>query len=200
MAARAINRNILSSFHRKNSWLDFFETSQEYTVPSLVVHIAGMFRFAAQKWLRIEKSCLAIKGQTAGLIFPQNSQEFSTMLVVLHITACTALLHKMAVRAIKGTILFGFHRSSYWWDFNELHMSDHTLFWETYVFVTKTLLVKYWVKVINVDNYVSQNFWETLLLLPSLSIRPLVVHPSSLSLFALHRSNYWSDFNQTLQE
>jgi hypothetical protein len=33
--------------------------------------------------------------------------------------SASTLLHKMAARAKNRKILSGFHRSNYWWDFNE---------------------------------------------------------------------------------
>jgi hypothetical protein len=92
------------------------------------------------KWLpelKKEKSCPAYTGQTAGRIFTKIRRS-SVPFLVVHITACSPLLHKIAVEksclAFKGQATGGISM--------KLHMSDHTLFWETYVFVTKTLLVK----------------------------------------------------------
>jgi hypothetical protein len=48
MPATAMNTKFMSTFHKQNSWRDLVEASQEWSVLSLDVHIAGMFRFAAQ--------------------------------------------------------------------------------------------------------------------------------------------------------
>jgi hypothetical protein len=48
IAARAINRKILSCLHISNYWWDFYQTLQEWSVPSLVVQNTGMFRLSAQ--------------------------------------------------------------------------------------------------------------------------------------------------------
>jgi hypothetical protein len=48
MAARAKNRKILSGLHKSDNWWEFNQTLQERSVLSVVVHITGTFRFAAQ--------------------------------------------------------------------------------------------------------------------------------------------------------
>jgi hypothetical protein len=71
------------------------------------------------KWLpdvKIEKSCQTISGQPTGRVFTKLQR--SSVPSLVHITACSVLLHKMAVRAMNRKILSSFHRSSYWWDFN----------------------------------------------------------------------------------
>ena len=49
MAARNKNRNLLSGFHRSDSWHNIDQTSQEQSEPTIAVHVTG---FTAQKAAR----------------------------------------------------------------------------------------------------------------------------------------------------
>jgi hypothetical protein len=95
MAVRAINRKILSSFHRSSYWWNYNVNSYEWSLPSLVVHIVWHVLLRCTKWL------------------PELKTEYP---------------------------VYGYHRSNCWPDFHQ--NSQDTSFLETYVFVTKTLLVK----------------------------------------------------------
>jgi hypothetical protein len=67
-------------------------------------------------------------------IIDQTADEISTQIhrssvpsLVVHITACSDLLHKMAVRAINRKIL------SYWWDFNEISRVTYIVFGDMFL-------------------------------------------------------------------
>jgi hypothetical protein len=48
MVAIAMNRKFLSDFQRLNCWMDFDITSQELSVPYLVVQVRDRFGFAVE--------------------------------------------------------------------------------------------------------------------------------------------------------
>jgi hypothetical protein len=67
---RAINRKILSGFHRSSYWLDFNETSRVIITIPICAYRQHVL-LCCTKWLpelNKVKSCPAIRGQNAGVI------------------------------------------------------------------------------------------------------------------------------------
>jgi hypothetical protein len=76
IAVRAINRKILSGFHRSNCFWDFNETTEDWSVPSRDLHVARMFRFNAQNGRQSFERSNHWQG------FDQNSQVWSVPITI----------------------------------------------------------------------------------------------------------------------
>ena len=81
MAARAkYRKKALSFFYRSNCWWDFEKnTSQKWSVPTLVMHFAGMFRLTA----KIETLLYGFHKSNCWQVFNQTSQNWSIPTIVV---------------------------------------------------------------------------------------------------------------------
>ena len=90
MAARTKNKKTLSGFHRSHCWPIFNQTSQEWSVPSLVVHAATTFCLVAQNGRQSLKNRKTLSGFHRSHCWPnfnQTSQEWSVPTLVMHAAA-----------------------------------------------------------------------------------------------------------------
>jgi hypothetical protein len=133
--------------------------------------------------------------------------------------AHSASLHKMAVRAKNRKILSGLHRSNYWWDFNQTFQEWISTIprcahhWHVPLCCTKLPQEQknknlVWPSHVKLLVGFQPNFTGVISTIPRCAHRrhvplrctKLLPEQKIKILSCLYRSNYWLDFNQTLQE
>jgi hypothetical protein len=111
----------LSGLHRSNCWPDFNETSQEWSVPSLVVHIVNMFCLATQNGCQIYKKNYLVPlldRSNCWWDFIDTSQKWSVPSFLCISPEHVLLSCTNATSAIIRKVISIFLRSNSWRDLN----------------------------------------------------------------------------------